>query len=382
MKKYIGYILLIVFFVSFFCAFFRFATHSDIYLHASIAISKMQNGQMFSGNFLSFFLMNVFSVFSTTYMYVTVACCFLLALSVVAKYWIVLHFFFNKMNNKDAGIVSFSLLFVYILPFYLPIECFQGNYPLRFYINYFVPNVWHNSTIILCMPFAILTYYYSIQLLKEYSTDNCLKASIANVICVMIKPSFFFAFSCPFVLLSLYKYIGEKKKLIITLMPVFLGVVCVAYQYITIYDGSDGSSVIISVNRLFCLDFWKDRWPYFASSLILPVVFLILNFQKYKNDIEFILVYFMLLVSILIWLLFEELGPRANHGNFYWQIVPSMWFVYLYIVRCEISFLADISLKSMKLLSIKHQVVVDLYLLMVISGFVYFTYFLSTGLYH
>ena len=380
----ISLLLLLFFFWVFY--FITCCCDSDLEPHANIAISKMQSGKMFSGNFLLYFLMNLFSGFSTEIESVIIANSFLLALAVVAKYGITFHYLAKDNSTVVARVASFSLLFAYILPFVLFIDFVLGYRPLSFllrysfYLGYYVPNVWHNSTIIFSMPFTILTYIYSLKLLRQYSLSDCWKLSFVNLICVMIKPSFFFVYSCPYVLLVLYKYGLVWKKLSFLLLPIVIGFAGVGYQYITIYDGSDGSSVIFSLSRLFNYDYWQEHWLYFVSSLFLPLFFFVHNFKKCKYDLEFFFLSSMLLIAILIQLLFQETGPRALHGNFSWQIIPSMWLFYYYILRNELSEFSSISVATLKSVLFRRPVF-TLYSLMVFVGLFYFVKYLYFGLY-
>lgn len=385
MRISISLLLLLFFFGVFY--YITCYCDSDLKAHAYIAISKMQCGQMFGGNFLLYFLMNLFSGFSTEIGIVIITNSFLLALAVVAKYWIAFHCLAKDNSKIVAGIASFTLLFAYILPFVILIDFILDSRPLSFllryrfyYGGYYVPNVWHNSTIIFCMPFAILTYRYSLKLLRNYSLSDCWKLSLVNLICVMIKPSFFFVFLCPYVLFITFKYVKIWKSFLCCLIPIVLGCVGVLYQFITIYDGSDGSSVAFSLNRLLNYDYWYEHWLYFVSSLFLPLFFFALKFKKCKCDLEFFFLSSMLIIAIFISLLFQETGPRALHGNFYWQIIPSMWLFYYYILRNELSEFSGSSVSIMKPVLFGRPVL-TLYSLMFFVGLFYFVKYLYFGLY-
>lgn len=376
-----------------FCLVFLYIAHfnspvsSDINAHASMAVSRMQEGNMLSGNFLLYFIVNVLSGFSTNVVLVTVILCLLLSWAIVTKYWVT-KYILNL--QKWGGAVSLSLLFVYILPLVMFFELKMGYSPLTFWRFYFVPNCWHNSTIIFSMPFALLTYFFSIKNIQNFSRNNCLKATSFCVICTMIKPSFLFAFAFPYTVLVVYKYIHNKKQLLMVLLPIGFGLFCIGYQFLTIYDGSDDSSVKFSISRLFSEEVWRYRWSFYASSLILPLVFFVSKFKKCKGDFEFFLVYFMLLISILIFFMFKETGPRELHRNFAWQIIPSMWLVYFYIVRSEISVVlkghifenTGFSYEKIKTIPLKDKTIILLYLTMVVMGIVYLVRYLNFGLYY
>lgn len=130
----ISLLLLLFFFWVFY--YITCCCDSDLEAHANIAISKMQSGKMFSGNFLLYFLMNLFSGFSTEIESVIIANSFLLALAVVAKYGITFHYLAKDNSTVVARVASFSLLFVYILPFVLFIDFVLGYRPLSFLLRY------------------------------------------------------------------------------------------------------------------------------------------------------------------------------------------------------------------------------------------------------
>ena len=380
LKRLLIPLLLLVFFFGVFY-FITYCCESDLEAHANMAVKKMQSGQMFSGNFLLYFLMNLFSGFSFELEKVIMANCVLLSIAVIMKYQIVFDYLHQKYSFITASISSFSLLFVYIIPLVLPAEYLLGYKSVGLYLHYFVPNVWHNSTIIFSMPFAIWTYILAIQLLKKqtsgvdnFSFEKCLKMSVVLLISVMIKPSFFFAFIIPYTLVGFYKYRKNMRKFASILLPVILGFVGIAYQFLTIYDGHDGSHVIFTLNNLISIEYWKLHLPFYISSLILPVTYFVLNFKKCLNDMEFCLVYSMLVISIFIGLLFEETGPRAGHGNFGWQIIVSMWFVYFYIVWNELSSIKKINIHNYFKLPQKHKIIVSLYSTMFFFGIIYLSY--------
>jgi len=50
--------------------------------------------------------------------------------------------------------VSFTLLFVFSLP---SVQVFTNKF---YYLGQFTPNVWHNSTTIFLMPFALLLFCF------------------------------------------------------------------------------------------------------------------------------------------------------------------------------------------------------------------------------
>ena len=192
LKKYLDTILvfLLMFCVFFFIVFYAVSDMSD---HAYFAREMLREGRLFSNNFLMFFLINLFSGFSGTIYATKAALVLLLSVSNTAKYVIVKKAFKPWCHYKQAIVASLALLFVFVVPILFFLNLFSGTLGEGFmYLGYCVPNVWHNSTILCMMPFAILTYLMSVKQFEEYDKTRNGLISLFVVLGVLIKPSFFF----------------------------------------------------------------------------------------------------------------------------------------------------------------------------------------------
>lgn len=371
-KKFLILAGTLLLFLFFFLVFYHIAFYcnSDIPLHAEGAILALKNGDLFRGNFLLYRLLNLCSGFSYGVRETLTVCCFLLAVSKVFLFWIVFSFLKEQFGTVLAFAISFSLLFVSVVPF----DLFLGN--LHFYLGYFVPNVWHNSTIIFSMPFSVLIYFYSLQIMKMAQWYQLMLLGLLVLICVFIKPSFFFVYSCSYSLIIVYNFWPDIMRIIKLSFPIIIGLGGVLYQFVTIYDGSDGSSVEFTSH--YDYKFWLVFVIYFLFSMILPFMFLIVNYNRIKKDNEFWLVFLMLFFSVFIWLVFKEAGPREEHGNFYWQVVPSMWFMYFYIIKTELGFMKS---GNTLIRSKKHILIIGCYVLTFVIGLFYLSSYLYSGYY-
>ena len=366
--KLAGTLLLFLLFFFVFCHIL-FSCGSDLSAHAEFAVLDLSKGELFRGNFLFYFLMNVCSGFSYNISQTSIACCLLLSASKVFLFWIVFLNLKEQFGEMVALAISFSLLFVTVVPFNLFLGLFN------FYYGYLVPNVWHNSTIIFSMPFCFLIYINSLRSLTKTQWNQVFYLSFLVLICVMIKPSFFFVYSCSFSLVVLCKFWPNIRKILVLHIPILIGLVGVLYQYLTIYDGSDGSSVTIGLPRPFVFN-WSICGLYIFVSLIFPLSFFflnILNHKRIKINCEFWLVCLMLFFSIFIVLVFRETGPRAEHGNFYWQVIPSMWIVYFYTIKSELGIIKRHHLNK------GHAFIVGYYFLAFMFGLVYISKYLYYG---
>lgn len=313
--------------------YIMFWGYSDMPAHAHIAKDMLEDGHLFAGNFLMYFMVNLLTFFSGAMLPIKMALCFLLACSNTAKYVLVRNELAGVVSLKRAKIVSLSLLFVFVVPvlYFLKVfGIFQSANTM--YNHYSVPNVWHNSTILCMMPFAIITFFLSIRQFEEYNDKRNRLITVFVVLGTLVKPSFFFLYAVAYPICMLVKY-RFSKYFFCSLLPIIVGILCVLYEYLTIYDIGDGSEVIISVWPLFTFEFWESRWLYFVISIAFPVVFVLFYWKDIHKDMEFWLIIIMVVVAFGIAWCCSETGERASHGNFSWQVVSAMWFVYYYLIK-------------------------------------------------
>ena len=354
---------------------------SDLPSHGWIAEQMLEKHQLFSGNFLMYFLVNLFTLFTGKRYKIRAVLTLFIALSGTAKYAIARESFKEFMTSKISKWAALSLMFVYVVPWMFYFHVFDTSFACgnMFQRRYFVPNVWHNSTIMCQMPFAMLTYLLSVKQFKEYNNRRNWLIAIYVVIGVLFKPSFFFIYmvAYPLIVFNIY---GIKREFWCSLIPVGVGLLCVVYEYLTIYynGGGDGSGVVIDVLQLFTLDFWKIQIPYLIASLIFPVVFLCIYRQRIVADKEFWFVMIMLVCALGIWWCCKETGPRCDHGNFYWQVIVAMWFTYYYILKTT---LIDINSLEYNAVNKKSIFVLVLYGVHVLSGLIYLLRYLITEYY-
>ena len=66
----------------------------------------------------------------------------------------------------------------------------------------------------------------------------------------------------------------------------------------------------------------------FLSSIFFPLSFVVLYFHKLKTNLILKYTWSIFAVAILVFLLFVETGPRAEHGNFIWQTIMSNYLLF------------------------------------------------------
>lgn len=351
--------------------------NSDLPAHAHIAQQMLEEHRLFSTNFLMYFLINLLTFFTGAKYPMRAVLVLLLAAANTAKYAIVREAFREWTSYKTAKLASFSMLFVYIIPlmyFLKPLGIFLSADNM--YWGYYVPNVWHNSTILCMMPFAIACYLLSVKQFKQYTDRRNKYISLFLVLSVLVKPSFFFVYVIAYPIIMLSQY-GLSKTFSKSLLPLLAGGICLVYEYVTIYYSgvNDGSSVVIDIAQLFTLDFWQSHILYLVVSLSLPLLFLCLYGRTIVRDPEFWFVLIMLVCGLGIMWCCRETGPRATHGNFGWQTIAAMWFVYFYMLKTATN--SEVSSSSQRG-GYSQRVTLIIFGLHVIMGFVYLGKFLVT----
>lgn len=351
--------------------------NSDLCAHTYIAQQMLEEHRLFSTNFLMYFLINLLTFFTGAKYPMRAVLVLLLAAANTAKYTIVREAFREWTSSKTAKLASFSMLFVYIIPlmyFLKPLGIFLSADNM--YMGYYVPNVWHNSTILCMMPFAIACYLLSVKQFKQYTNRRNKYISLFLVLSVLVKPSFFFVYVIAYPIIMLSQY-GLSKTFSKSLLPLLAGGICLVYEYVTIYYSgvNDGSSVVIDIAQLFTLDFWQSHILYLVVSLSLPLLFLCLYGRTIVRDPEFWFVLIMLVCGLGIMWCCREMGPRATHGNFGWQTIAAMWFVYFYMLKTVTNSEA-LSLPQRG--GYSQRTILIIFGLHVIMGFVYLGKFLVT----
>lgn len=384
-------------FVLMFCVFFFvvFFAMSDMSDHAYFARVMLAERKFFSNNFLMYFLINLFSGFTGTVHSTKAALVVLLGISNTAKYVIVKKAFEQLCCRKWAVVASLALLFVYVIPILYLFRWAPGAKIM--YWGYYVPNVWHNSTILCMMPFAIMTYLLSVKQLENYDRTRNGLITLFVILGTLIKPSFFFIYAVAYPIMTFIKY-RWKREFFYSLVPILSGCVCVLYEYFTIYTPSvvdvadeNNSGVIIEVLPLFTFGFWKARLLKMGISLAFPMAFVVAYWKKVIKNKEFWLVFIMLVMALGISWCCHETGLRAVHGNFEWQVIAAMWFVYYYMLKVilkeggrDSGIQKSEALSSIKMSSpllLKTKVFLVLYSLHVAMGVLYLAKYLITKSY-
>jgi len=308
--------------LSIFGAIIVFHIPSDIQAHA-VLLKKAVNGTIpFPANPLYCLTIYAIAFFNTGTEHLYIASVLILSLGVTAKFIIsqkfAVHYYRNiPRRNIPSDAVIALLCALLLFAFSIPSTILSKG---TFYLGQIPPNVWHNSTTIFLMPFALLLFWFSYEQLVKPTTANNLLITLFCVLNVLIKPSFYFVFSLSYPLMLISRF-GLRKELWLNLLPVVTGSALLAAEYYLMYVlgfdlSNEKSGIAISL-----LSAWSHYSPNIAISLIASTFFPLVYLCFYWKDLfqKLVLQYAMLsfLIAIVIASVFIETGPRTFHFNFF-----------------------------------------------------------------
>lgn len=205
----------------------------------------------------------------------------------------------------------------------------------RIYRLHISPNVWHNSTAILAMPFVVLAFGLAADFLKGGRRSQAVQLGIALFAGTLCKPSFTFVFAPVFIVfyfvLHLFGPGREQDRrsrpagVIINTLIIFMPAALVlAMQFLEANPGFFSGEAQRTGWVFAPFAVWSYHTPgiplSLVRSLLLPALILILLFPAAIKSLRFKLALGVFSVSLLpVILLAERSGPRLNmSGNFFW----------------------------------------------------------------
>lgn len=328
--------VLVVFFifVSLFVSFNYFInifSNGDMRTHALFARQMLLGERPTGGNFLFYWLVNIFSFFSINVAPSQISLCFLLAVATTYKYHLTENYFSKiliqsplmKEKQLYSVLIAISLLIVMAIPipgFFVTHSFVKGS---------FVPNNWYNSTVIFLFPFALLLFYYSFKQIISYETNRNWWMILLIVLNIFIKPSYFFVFIIVYPVFLLFKY-KLKREFWVAMIPPLFGIVLLMIEFFFIYkyDSNTKNASSVVLKPLYSYTLESKLWQLPVSlifSLLFPIAYSIVKYRKIKNSVLLWFTLFSVIVAVLVYLLLAETGPREIHGNFYWQVIICTW---------------------------------------------------------
>ena len=322
---------LFIFAISFslFGAFLYLRIPTDIQAHVKKTLAVV-NGTMPPGaDFFYYLIIYAVAFFSKNKVLLGVSSVVLLSLAMTAKFVITKRFMTSQIGIGNTSSGLFVVLFsnLLLLAFSLPTSSILKG---QFYLGQTPPNVWHNSTTILLMPFALALFWLSYEQIIKPEKRRIFLITIFCVLNILIKPSFYFVFTIVYPLM-LIRYIGVKKELWLNLLPIIIGAISLLAEYYLIYriEGPYSGTSSVAINPFLVWSYYSPNiFLSIVASTFFPLVYMFFNWKEVFRNALLGYATLSYLVSILIYSTLTEIGTRQYHANFSWQCIVCNYILF------------------------------------------------------
>ena len=260
-------------------------------------------------------------------------------LTVGILFWL----FRKKLSSFLSGVLAIGLVVVTPLAFLYPLD-------QRLYLGYIGTTIYHNPTLILLKPFAILQLIISVEAIqgKNSGWKGILAAALVSSVAVFAKPSYVLCLLPGLGILTLLRIWQKKpidwKRIIIGI--ILPSIAFLVWQFIFTYGSNEESTLILapfSVMRSY------SSWlPIkFILSIVFPLVLTGVYWKEAIKDTRIQLGWLGFGIGVVLTYFFAESGVRLPHGNFTWSGIISLFILFV----CCALFLVEKRLPAKKRVS-------------------------------
>jgi len=246
----------------------------------------------------------------------------------VTLYAIIIYKIAQNLDGEEGNepkwflVASISLL---IGPFFLM------DFNPHIYIGQGSPSVWHNVTLIMVQPFALLSVFFTVKFFKTEKSGFFLLAILITFLSIFAKPSYILIFLPALTIFVLLERYFDKRQLLFTFFAIFTSVAALAYQFMNQFSGEGNDSVIFDF-----LGVWSLYSPNIAVSILLalglPLLITVSNYQSAKENGYIKFSWLLVLFSMILFACFAESGRHYSDGNFGWSWNISLSLIYIFTI--------------------------------------------------
>jgi hypothetical protein len=210
------------------------------------------------------------------------------------------------------------------------------------YLGQIPANVWHNSTVVFLMPFAVALFALAVRYLRTGDTGLVKWLIVLGVLNVLAKPSFTFCFLPIFPIAALLRF-GWGTPAFWRAVGVTAAIgAAVLLQYVYIYVVKPEGTGMANDGSLALGPF--DVWSYYSTSIpfsllasyVFPIVALALGGRRIAGNLGVQLALAMTVVGLVEFALIKETGSRMFDGNFLWQAIVATYMLFLALVAATL----------------------------------------------
>ncbi len=250
----------------------------------------------------------------------------------------VYHLLYRALPEPDratTGLIAALLTLVVLLVAPLTFRTWHRE---NLYLGYITPIVYHNPTVTLLRPFALLLFLYAVKALDAAAGVNRAwavpVAAVLTVLATYAKPNYTLAL-LPVMggLLALRWLRRQPVDTPLILFGILLpGVVVLGLQFWFTYESSENNSVIFSpltVARMFEPNYIFAK---LALSLVFPGLVSVLYLRPALRDWSVVLAWLALGVALAYVYLLAESGMPGD-GNFFWGAQVTLLILVIVTMR-------------------------------------------------
>ena len=191
------------------------------------------------------------------------------------------------------------------------------------------PNLWHNVTLWIVKPLALMAMIFVIAALKKHKASLYVLAFFVTIVSIFAKPSFVVVFLPSLFVFAWLKNIHDRGFKIFLALVSFASASILLYQKYHLGEFQD-SQVVFDF-----LGVWSLYSNNIAISLLLALAFpliLVAAVPKVLEDDYILLSWLQVFFGIVLYACFAQTGHYYSHGNFGWSYMIALSFLYLFSI--------------------------------------------------
>lgn len=347
----------------------------DLELHTEMTLEAVETGR-FEGNFLFYLLNAAASGFADDLRLIRGASAALLAGAVAAKFAVSWRIARAEVGAGRAHRTSAIWLGIPVA-IWLVLLAFSLQTG-TVYLGQLPPNVWHNSTTIFLMPFALWLFAATLAYLRTGAPPMLWWVLAAGALNVAIKPSFAMVTLVVFPLACLTQF-GWDARLRRALYACAGVAVLIGLQYLYIFEVGDDTGSGVTLDPFAVWSFYSTNIPWsLLASLAFPLVALAAYRRRLWRFDFFRYAAALTAVAIAMFVVLAETGLRAFDGNFMWQAVVCVYVLFLSTIIGVLRIWLESGARSAGA-RVAVVAVTAAFLAHVAAGIGYLAYYLETG---
>jgi hypothetical protein len=235
--------------------------------------------------------------------------------------------------RTNAALLALAGLAIAVSP---PIRWYNHQVLDWIYTN-FPTNMWHNSTFVFMMPFAVLLFKAGMDFVESDGKRGMPALAIYSILNVLSKPSFFLCFAPGFLLLAVCRLRGLAVRLRAA-APIAGGSIFLValYWYIYHYSNNEGGGLALGFFHV---------WVHYAgdapciviplaavNSLLFPTTFFLVYTKFFISDRAIGFATLLFAIGLIIFIVIYETGRREYDGNMRWQLSVCNYLLHVTVV--------------------------------------------------